>query len=178
MQFPTVRGNAAGHGQAVPVTEVQVGIAELKVAGQPHRLITLGLGSCVGVTLYDPVVKVGGLLHIMLPDSTQFNNVTKPAKFADLGIPLLVSEVTKSGAKLANLQAKMAGGAQMFTGMNEKFMLNIGERNIAMARQALRKLGIKILAEEVGGNRGRTMILDTVTGQVLIRTVGAPLKVI
>ena len=176
MHFTAVRGDAAG--KPSPVAEIQVGIAELKVAGQPHRLITLGLGSCVGVTLYDPVAKVGGLLHIMLPDSTQFNNVNKPAKFADLGIPLLIAEVARNGGRTAGLQAKLAGGAQMFSGMNERFVLNIGERNIIMARQTLKRLGIRILAEEVGGNRGRTMILDTATGQVFIRTVGSPLKVI
>lgn len=176
MQFSPVRGAAVN--QTAPVTEIQVGIAELKIAGQPERLITLGLGSCVGLTLYDPATRVGGLLHIMLPDSTQFSNVTKPAKFADLGIPLLVSEIKRSGGRVANLQAKMAGGAQMFSGLNEKFVLNIGERNIIMARQTLKSLGIKIVAEEVGGNRGRTMILDTVSGQVFIRTVGSQLKVI
>lgn len=176
MQFSPVRGAAAS--QAAPVTEFQVGIAELKVAGRPGRLITLGLGSCVGGALFDPATGGGGLLHIMLPDSTQFSNVTKPAKFADLGIPLLVSEIRRNGGRTNNLQAKLAGGAQMFSGLNEKFLLNIGERNTAMARQVLRSLRIKILAEEVGGNRGRTMILDTVSGGVLIRTVGAQVKVI
>lgn len=176
MQFSPVRGAAVN--QAAPVTEIQVGIAELKVAGQPDRLITLGLGSCVGVTLYDPITRVGGLLHIMLPDSTQFSNVTKPAKFADLGIPLLVSEIRRSGGRTNNLQAKMAGGAQMFSGLNEKFVLNIGERNAIMARQTLKSMGIKVLADELGGNRGRTMILDTMSGQVFIRTVGSQLKVI
>jgi chemotaxis protein CheD len=176
MLFSAVRGAVAD--QAAPVAEIQVGIAEMKVAAQPHRLITLGLGSCVGVTLYDPVTKVGGLLHIMLPDSTQFSNVTKPAKFADLGIPLLVSEVTRNGGRLAALQAKMAGGAQMFSGLNDKFVLNIGERNVLMAKQTLKSLGIKIIAEEVGGSRGRTMILDTSSGQVFLRTVGSQLKVI
>ncbi len=163
---------------ATQIIEIHVGIAELKVTRQPYRLITLGLGSCVGVTLYDPLTRVGGLLHIMLPDSTQFSTVTKPAKFADLGIPLLVSEIKRFGGRGSNLQAKLAGGAQMFTGFNEKFALNIGERNIAMSRRVLKSLGIKTVAEEVGGNRGRTMILDTATGQVLIRTVGSRLKVI
>lgn len=176
MQGSPVRGADAR--QAVPVTEIHVGIAEMKVSSQPDRLVTMGLGSCVGVTLYDPVNKVGGLLHIMLPDSTQFNNVTKPAKFADLGIPLLVMEIRRNGGKVNYLQAKMAGGAQMFSGSNDKFMLNIGERNIINTRNTLRQMGIKIVAEEVGGNRGRTMILDTTNGQVLIRTVGAQLKVI
>lgn len=176
MMFTPVRGTAVS--QAAPVTEIQVGIAELKVALQPDRLITLGLGSCVGVTLYDPVTRIGGLLHIMLPDSTQFTNVIKPAKFADLGIPLLLSEIKRIGGRVANLQAKMAGGAQMFSGLNTKFVLNIGERNAIMARQTLKSLGIKVMAEEVGGNRGRTMILDTNSGQVYLRTVGAQIKVI
>ncbi len=176
MQVSPVRETAVC--QAAAFTEIQVGIAELKVTSQPDRLITLGLGSCVGLTLYDPVTRVGGLLHIMLPDSTQFNNVTKPTKFADLGIPLLVSEIGRYGGKVNNLQAKMAGGAQMFSGLNDKFVLNIGERNIAMTKQILKSLGIRVVAEEVGGNRGRTMILDTVNGQVTIRTVGNPLKFI
>ncbi|MDF9409323.1 chemotaxis protein CheD [Pelotomaculum isophthalicicum JI] len=176
MQVSPVREATAF--QAANYTEIQVGIADLKVASQPDRLITLGLGSCVGLTLYDPAAKIGGLLHIMLPDSTQFNSVTKPAKFADLGIPLLLSEIRRYGGKVSNLQAKIAGGAQMFSGLNEKFVLNIGERNIAMTKLTLKNLGIRILAEEVGGNRGRTMILDTTNGQVTIRTVGTPLKVI
>lgn len=175
MQYSPVRGDAAG--QPAPVTEIQVGIADLEVTRQPNRLITLGLGSCVGIALFDPATKVGGLLHIMLPDSTQFNNVTKPAKFADLGIPLLVAEIKNFGGKVDNLQAKIAGGAQMFSGLNSKFVLNIGERNINMTREILKKLGIKIIAEEVGGSKGRTMILDTINGLVMIRTVGAPLRV-
>ncbi|BAF60246.1 MAG: chemotaxis protein CheD [Pelotomaculum sp.] len=178
MQLSAARD--AVNGQALPVPEIQVGIADLKVAVQPVRLITLGLGSCVGVSLYDPVMKVGGLLHIMLPDSTQFNNAVKlkPAKFADLGLPLLVAEVRRLGGRVNNLQAKIAGGAQMFSGLNEKFALNIGERNINMTRKVLKDLGIKILAEDVGGSKGRTMILDTASGNVYIRTVGSQLKVI
>jgi len=168
----------AMEGRAAACNEIHVGIAELKIARQPDRLITLGLGSCVGVALHDPATMIGGLLHIMLPESSQFNNVNKPAKFADLGIPLLVSEIRRSGGKINNLRAKIAGGAQMFSGLNEKFVLNIGERNICVTRKTLKSLGIRIMAEEVGGRRGRTMILDTVTGQVHIRTVGLRLKVI
>jgi len=164
--------------QAGVVTEIQVGIAEYKVSRQPNRLITYSLGSCVGVSLYDPIARVGGLIHIMLPDSTQFNNITKPSKFADLGIPLLLNELRRQGARSANLQAKLAGGAQMFSGAHDKFEFNIGKRNAIMARQTLKNLGIKIVAEELGGNRGRTMILDTVDGQVFIRTRGSQIKVI
>lgn len=176
MQDLPVRGNELKYNS--PAAEIQVGIAELKVSGQPNRLITMGLGSCVGLTLYDPATRIGGLLHIMLPDSTLFSEVTKPAKFADLGIPLLVSEIKKRGGRVNYLQAKMAGGAQMFSGANDKFMLNIGERNIVATRLVLKGLGIRVMSEEVGGSRGRTMILDTVNGQVYIRTVGAQIKVI
>lgn len=175
MHFSAVRGVASSH--SAPVAELHVGIGELKITGQPNRLITLGLGSCIGITLYDPVTRVGGLLHIMLPDSKLFNSVSKPEKYADLGIPLLVSGIRRNGGKTDRIQAKIAGGAQMFKGMNEKFVLNIGERNISMSKQVLKDLGIRIMAEEVGGSHGRTMILDTLNGQVLIRTVGSKMKV-
>ncbi|MEG6520928.1 chemotaxis protein CheD [Desulfotomaculum sp. 1211_IL3151] len=158
--------------------EIQVGIADYKVTASPYRLITLGLGSCVGVALYDSIAKVGGLLHIMLPDSKQFNNVSKPAKFADTGIPLMISEIKRKGGNASRLTAKLVGGAQMFSGLDEKFVLNIGQRNAVMTKNILSQLGIRVLAEELGGNRGRTMIFDTTTGQVTIRTIGTPLKVI
>ncbi|MBO8137490.1 MAG: chemotaxis protein CheD [Desulfotomaculum sp.] len=158
------------------IKEIQVGIADYKVAAAPDRLITLGLGSCVGLTLYDPRIKVGGLLHIMLPDSTQFRNVSKPAKYADLGIPLMIKELERRGAAASRLQAKLAGGAQMFSGKDDKFILNIGQRNVDMTRKILKAMGIKITAEEVGGNRGRTMILDLANGMVTIRTIGSPIK--
>ncbi|MGB9804485.1 chemotaxis protein CheD, partial [Desulfofundulus sp.] len=109
---------------------------------------------------------------------TQFNNVTKPAKFADLGIPLLIEELRKQGAQLSRLQAKLVGGAQMFSGLDNKMILNIGQRNVEKARALLKEAGIPILAEEVGGNRGRTMIFDTSNGQVSIRMLGSKLKVI
>lgn len=158
--------------------DIQVGIAEYKITKDPGRLITLGLGSCVGVSLYDPGSKIGGLLHLMLPDSTQFSNVTKPAKFADLGIPLLVQELQKKGSSGRLLQAKLVGGAQMFSGLDNSLVLNIGQRNVEKARSVLKALGIKILAEEVGGNKGRTMILDTADGKVTVRMLGNVQKVI
>ncbi len=160
------------------VKEIQVGIADCKISAAPDKLITLGLGSCVGLTLYDPLLKIGGLLHIMLPDSTQFSKVTKPEKFADLGVPLMIKELQRKGAVISRLQAKLAGGAQMFSGMDEKFVLNIGRRNTEAVRRILKEMHIKILAEEVGGNRGRTIILDLENGQLTIRTIGAALKVV
>lgn len=158
--------------------ELQVGIAEYKVTSGPNRLVTLGLGSCVGVSLYDPIMKLGGLLHIMLPDSTQFKDVSKPAKFADLGIPLMINDLKRRGASVLRFQCKLVGGAQMFSGMDKKIILNIGERNYKAARQILNDLRIRILAEELGGNHGRTMIFDTATGEVLIRALGGVNRVI
>lgn len=155
-----------------------MGIADYKTSSAPNKIITLGLGSCVGLTLYDPNLKVGGLLHIMLPDSKRFNKVDKPAKFADTGVPLMFKELCRKGAKASRLQAKIAGGAQMFSGRDKNFSMNIGEQNVNAVKQALKKLGIKLLADETGGNHGRTMILDLNTGAVTIRMVGAPLKVI
>jgi len=176
MNVLPVRGNDTN--KPAPFPDIQVGIADYKIAVQPNRLITLGLGSCVGITFYDPFSKMGGLLHVMLPDSKQFNSVNKPAKFADTGIPLVLSEMKRLGARLGSLQVKIAGGAQMFSGLSEKFTLNIGERNSQATKVSLKSLGINILAEDVGGNKGRTMILDTTSGQVMIRTLGSHIKVI
>mgnify|MGYP000895449984 FL=1 len=157
--------------------ELKVGIADYKVARSPDNIITLGLGSCVGITLFDPNNKVGGMVHVMLADSTQFKNITNPAKFADLGIPLLLEEVLKFGARKTSLQAKIAGGAQMFTFADKTTSLNIGQRNVEMTKEMLKKLGIRLLAEDTGKNYGRTMILNTTTGEVTIRTIGSPLKI-
>lgn len=158
--------------------ELKVGIADYKVARSPVRIITLGLGSCVGLTLFDPTNKVGGMIHIMLPDSKQFQKKSNPAKYADLGIPLLLEEVIKLGARRSFLQAKIAGGAQMFSFADKTTSLNIGQRNAEMTKAILKELGIKLLAEDTGKNYGRTMILDTTTGEVTIRTAGSPLKIL
>ena len=157
--------------------ELQVGIADLKVGREPAVLITIGLGSCVGVTLYDPVHKIGGLVHVMLPRMGEFSKSGgKPAKFADTGIPLLLEEVLRLGANRRMLEAKLAGGAQMFTGADKKFRFDIGERNVEVAREVLKNLGVRIVGEDVGGNRGRTMILETTTGRVLLKTLGSQIK--
>ncbi|WP_163193308.1 chemotaxis protein CheD [Clostridium thermarum] len=156
------------------IKEVRVGIADLNVAVSPDKLITVGLGSCVGIALYDQQLRIGGLAHIMLPDSTQFNNVTNPFKFADLAVPLLLEKLQKMGANPRNLKAKIAGGASMFSFSDKSMIMDIGARNCSAVKTVLQKLNIPLLAEDVGGNRGRTMILDTHSGLVQIRTVGLP----
>ncbi|MGB9885509.1 MAG: chemotaxis protein CheD [Moorellales bacterium] len=158
--------------------EVKVGIAQWKVARAPFRLITLGLGSCVGVALWDRQARVGGLAHIMLPESSQFPNHHNPAKFADSALPALVEEMVRWGASRQRLVAKLAGGAQMFNSQGGGSLLNIGPRNVAAVKDTLQRLGIVTAGEDCGGNVGRTMILDTQTGEVYIRTIGQPVKII
>ncbi|HCW03893.1 MAG TPA: chemotaxis protein CheD [Clostridium sp.] len=158
------------------IKEIRVGIADLNVVVNPHRLITVGLGSCVGIALYDTARKVAGLAHIMLPDSTQFINVTNPFKFADSAIPILLEKLKGLGASLPNIEAKIAGGASMFSFSDKSMILDIGNRNSDAVRMTLNKFNIPIIAEDVGGKRGRTMILDSVTGIVQIKTVGLPIR--
>lgn len=152
--------------------EIKVGIADLNVAFAPIKLITVGLGSCVGIAIIDKNLGIGGLAHIMLPDSLQFNKITNEMKFADLAIPMLVENMIKKGAKLKNMRAKIAGGASMFNFPDKSIVMDIGNRNGIAVKNALKILSIPILAEDIGGNKGRTLIFDTTNGLLSIRTVG------
>ena len=149
--------------------EIKVGISDYKVAKSPYKLITLGLGSCVGIAIYDKVDKIGGLSHIMLPDSTLFHREVKVEKFADLAIPKMVEEITK-GNKNKNLIAKIAGGASMFN-FTDETSGNIGYRNVVAVEEKLKELGIPIVGKHTGGNIGRTMIVDLKDFTVNIRMV-------
>lgn len=157
---------------------IKVGMADLNVCKSPDIIITLGLGSCVGVALYDPTTKIGGLAHVMLPDSTQIRNNSNIAKFADTGIEELVRRVTEAGAKRSQLKAKIAGGAKMFAVSGLSDVGNIGERNAVSAKQKLKELGIPLIAEDTGLNYGRTVELHCETGEFHIKSVGKPLKII
>ncbi|MCB2297212.1 chemotaxis protein CheD [Clostridium tagluense] len=152
--------------------EIKVGIADLNMAFSPDKLITVGLGSCIGIAIYDKAIGIGGLAHIMLPDSSQFNKITNEIKFADLAIPILVEKMIKKGAKLRNMRAKIAGGASMFNFPDKSIIMDIGNRNGIAVKSALKNLSIPILSEDIGGNKGRTLIFDTTSGALSIRTVG------
>ncbi|MBU3126696.1 chemotaxis protein CheD [Clostridium tagluense] len=152
--------------------EIKVGIADLNVAFSPNKLITVGLGSCIGIAIYDKAIGIGGLAHIMLPDSSQFNKITNEIKFADLAIPILVEKMIKKGATLRNMRAKIAGGASMFNFPDKSIIMDIGNRNGIAVKSALKSLSIPILSEDIGGNKGRTLIFDTTSGALSIRTVG------
>lgn len=150
--------------------EIRVGISDYKVSQSPNKLITLGLGSCVGVAIYDKVTKKGGLSHIMLPDSTFFKREMKPEKFADLAIPMMVEEISKNKSN-RNMVAKIAGGASMFNFSDNGLNNNIGEKNVLAVEKKLKEMGIPILASDTGGNKGRTMIVDLENFNISIRSV-------
>lgn len=152
--------------------EIKVGMADLNVCSSPDSIITLGLGSCVGAVLYDPIAKVCGMVHVMLPDSTAIANNSNVAKFADTGIDALLDMVLKKGAKRDRLIAKIAGGAQMFSVNKDSPMLRVGERNVEAVKAKLKQLNIKLVAEDTGKNYGRTVVFYPETGEYLIRAIG------
>ena len=161
--------------------DIKVGIAEYKISRHPNRVMTLGLGSCIGICIYDRFAGgsgLGGLAHIMLPDSSLFKNGIKTGKFADLAIPEMVGELQAAGADIRKLAAKIAGGANMFQFPDRNLNLDIGGRNILAVRSALRQLRIPLLAEETGGNSGRTLILDLEDRTVKVVTMGRQTKTI
>lgn len=157
---------------------IRVGMADLNICKAPNIITTLGLGSCIGLTFYDPVAKVGGMVHYMLPDSTQMRNNSNIAKFADTGIDELLRRVIGAGANRNRLVAKIAGGAKMFAVSGMSNVGNIGERNAIAAREKLKELKIQLVAEDTGLNYGRTVELHCDTGEFYIKSVGKPLKII
>jgi len=156
---------------------IVVGMADLKVAKAPDILTTLGLGSCVGVTLFDKTKKIGGMAHCMLPTYKGFEG-QNIAKFADSAIIELINQLARLGVARNALVAKIAGGAHMFGRSQSNDMLKIGERNAAASTAILKQLGIPIIANDTGGTHGRTIELSMDTGALKIRTVGAGEKFI
>ncbi len=157
---------------------IKVGMADLNTCVSPDGITTLGLGSCVGIAIRDPLTKIGGLAHVMLPDSTEIKNNSNIYKFADTGIEELVRLLVEKGASRARLVAKIAGGAQMFAFQNKSDLVRVGERNVQASKKKLAELKIPILAEDTGENFGRTVIFYPETGDYVIRTAGKPERVI
>lgn len=156
--------------------EMRVGIADAALVSAPDTLITMGLGSCIGIALYDKEKSIAGLVHIMLPDSTQFREVVNPYKYADLGIEKLFKDMLNKGCNKNRIVAKIAGGASMFNFSDKKIISDIGKRNGQASIEVLKRLSIPIIAEDVGGNKGRTMIVDSYDGSVAIRCIGSEIK--
>lgn len=156
---------------------VKVGIAQLDIVKSPLTIRTSGLGSCVGVVIYDSSKKIAGLVHVMLPDSSLAKvGQLNVAKFADTGIPALVKELKKAGASTLKLKAKIAGGAQMFQMTTSKDTMRIGPRNVEAVLEQLKKHAIPVIAKDTGGNSGRTIEFDPESGLLNIRTVNQGVK--
>jgi chemotaxis protein CheD len=157
---------------------IKVGMADLKTCKAPDGVTTLGLGSCVGIAIRDPILKIGGLAHAMLPDSTRIKNNTNAYKFVDTGIDELVAELVKQGASKTRLVAKIAGGAQMFAFNTNNDMLKVGQRNAESVRKVLSGYNIRIVSEDCGANYGRTIEFFPETSELHIKAIGKPLKII
>ena len=152
---------------------INIGIADLAVSKSPNILRTI-LGSCVGICIYDPAVKVGGLAHIMLPTCKKSSNNLK--KYADSAIPLLINEMIKLGCDQTRMIVKLAGGANMFKHSDNFLVGEIGQNNINRVREVFSDLKISIVSEDVGGDYGRTIDFYLDTGALKIKAMGKETK--
>jgi chemotaxis protein CheD len=150
--------------------EMRVKVADYAVASD-GLITTVGLGSCVAITLYDSVTRVGGLAHVLLPSETMSRDRSNPAKFPTTVVPLVLQEMQRLGAVLARVRAKIAGGASMFGNLSASGGINIGERNVAAVREVLAKQRIEIVAEDTGSDHGRSVYFYLADGRVEVRSV-------
>jgi chemotaxis protein CheD len=146
----------------------RVGIAEYRVARGPAVLKAAGLGSCLAVSLYDAELSLGGLAHTLLPGRREGGPGANPAKYVDGAIRRMIDDLVEQGAERQRLVAKIAGGANMFEAEFLSLVNSIGARSAHSARQTLAELGVPLVAEDVGGNRGRTVEFDLASGRLMV----------
>lgn len=152
--------------------KIRVGISDYKWSKAPDAISTIGLGSCVGIAIFDEKRGLGGLNHIMLPTANGYRKEVKVAKFADLALPALVQELLALGARRSALKAKIAGGASMFHTPKMNGATPIGDRNVQAVLETLEALKIPLLSHDVGGDKGRTMTLYLADMRVTIKKAG------
>ncbi|PKR87080.1 chemotaxis protein CheD [Heyndrickxia camelliae] len=159
---------------------VKVGIADMNIVRTPNTIRTTGLGSCVGVIIYDSFLAIAGLVHVMLPDSSiaKSQKEINKAKFADTAIKELTERLIKIGCKKIHLKSKIAGGAEMFSFSTTNDFMKIGPRNVEAVKAALKLEGIALLSEETGGHSGRTIEFDPKTFLLQIRSVNQEIRYI
>lgn len=159
---------------------IRVGISEVKTASNPQVLSCVGLGSCVGICLFDPVAKVGGLAHVLLPNSGSIkNDGGRSGKFADTAVNALLYKMKEEGSSTKNIIAKLVGGASMFTtaASDVNGMFAMGPKNVSAVKNILASNGIKIEAEDTGGSYGRTIEFHVGTGKVIIKTMVGTIEI-
>jgi len=148
--------------------KIIIGIADYVVVHNPAVLVTIGLGSCVGISIRDPIARFGSLAHILLPSIKESNNKDNPLKFADSAIEIVVNSLLKKGCIKSRLEAKIAGGASMFSFGNS--IMNIGERNVLAVKQKLKEMNIPLLASDTGANYGRTIEFNIASGVMSVKS--------
>lgn len=152
---------------------VPVRIGEVKVARERSVLFTIGLGSCVAIVLHDPEAQIGGLAHAMLPKPLRTRRPAPPGRFVNTAIGELIDMMVEAGAERGRIRARLAGGASMFAALLPESGLRLGKRNVEAARRVLGEAGIPIDGEEVFGEHGRSVYLDTGDGHLLVTSVHA-----
>ncbi len=156
--------------------KIKVGLAEIRIARAPDSLISYGFGSCLGIAIVDPYAKVGGLAHVLLAAQPGGNPSGNPLKYVDGAIEAMLAALAEAGCARGALLAKTAGGAHMFEAVPRSDGSNIGERNARAAREKLEQLGIPLVAEDVGGNYGRTIELEPDDGTLVVRSLRMGIK--
>jgi chemotaxis protein CheD len=152
--------------------KIKIGIADMKIARSQGTLITYALGSCIGICLYDKQIQLGALVHIMLPINMEAGR-QNVYKYADTGIRETLNAMERRGAQRSRITAKIAGGAKMFE-VSGSTMGNIGQRNIDSVHLNLKRYGIPLLKEDVGGTVARTLLFDVSTGMGSVHCYGRP----
>lgn len=150
-----------------------VKVADLNTAAGDRELVTLGLGSCVAICLHDPVAKVAGMAHILLPNKSLSRNAENPAKFPQSAVPLLLQRMQALGAEQSRITARLVGGASMFGNLSPSGAVQMGERNVVASRQVLQDHGVQVTAEATGGVVGRSIRFQATDGILMIRTLAS-----
>lgn len=169
-------GRQLEYGMDSKQERIIIGIADYVVVHNPAVLVTIGLGSCMGIAIRDPIARFGGLAHILLPSINESTNKGNPLKFADSAIEIMIETLLKKGCAKSRLEAKIAGGAKMFNlGVNT---MNIGERNVEAVKRKLKEMNIPLLASDTGANYGRTIEFNIASGEMTVKSAFSGIKTI
>jgi chemotaxis protein CheD len=147
---------------------IVVRVGELMVTEPPATLAAIALGSCVGIVVYDERTRIGGLAHVLLPSQGMSRIKTEPGRFAQTAVPGLIERMIARGARVPSITARLVGGASMFTSLTPPGSIQMGERNVVAAREALHRHGIRLVGEAVGADFGRTLEFDLASGRVTV----------
>lgn len=153
---------------------VVVRVSEMIVTEAPAKLVAVALGSCVAVALHDPTTRIGGMAHVLLPSQNMGKTASQPGRYAQTAVPALVERMIARGARAPAIVARLVGGASMFVSLTPPGTIQMGDRNVVAAREALHRHGIRLVAEAVGGDFGRTAEFDLETGRIVITSYNRP----